>query len=53
MNGVRFPEMTGNFSFRHRVQTGSGAHPTSYQVITRGKTARAWNCPLTSTQRRD
>jgi hypothetical protein len=24
------------FSFRHRVQTGSGAHPDSYQMSARG-----------------
>jgi hypothetical protein len=27
MIGVQFPVGTGNFSLRHRVQTGSGAHP--------------------------
>jgi hypothetical protein len=32
---VRFPEGTGNFSFHHRVQNGSGAHPASYQIGTR------------------
>jgi hypothetical protein len=25
-----FPAGAGNFSLRHRVQTGSGAHPSSY-----------------------
>jgi hypothetical protein len=33
MIGVRFPPGAGNFSLRHRVQTGSGAHPTSYQWV--------------------
>jgi hypothetical protein len=27
---VRFPAGAGNFSFHHRVQNGSGAHPASY-----------------------
>jgi hypothetical protein len=26
----------GNFSFHHHVQTGSGAHPASYPMGTRG-----------------
>jgi hypothetical protein len=30
MIGVRFPAGTGNFSLRHRVQIGPGAHPASY-----------------------
>jgi hypothetical protein len=30
MIGVRFSEGAGNFSLRHRAQTGSGAHPASY-----------------------
>jgi hypothetical protein len=39
-------EGAGNFSFHHRVQTGSGAHPISYPMGTRGslgggKAARA------------
>jgi hypothetical protein len=29
---VRFPGGVGNFSLRHRVQTGSGAHPASYPM---------------------
>jgi hypothetical protein len=29
---VRFPAGAGNFSLHHRVQNGSGAHPTSYPV---------------------
>jgi hypothetical protein len=36
MVGVRFPAGAGNFSLRHRVQTGSGAHPTSYRMGTGG-----------------
>jgi hypothetical protein len=32
---VRIPAEVGNFS-RHRVQTGSGAHPASYPMGTRG-----------------
>jgi hypothetical protein len=31
---VRFPAGAGNFSLRHRVQTGSGAHSASYAVGT-------------------
>jgi len=27
--GVRIPAGVGNFSLRHRVQTGFGAHPAS------------------------
>jgi hypothetical protein len=34
MIGVRFPEGAGNFSLRHRVQTGSGAHPAPYPMGT-------------------
>jgi hypothetical protein len=33
---VQFPEGTGNFSLHHRVQNGSGAHPASYPMGTRG-----------------
>jgi hypothetical protein len=33
---VRFPAGAGNFSFHHRVQNGSGAHPASYPMGTRG-----------------
>jgi hypothetical protein len=33
---VRFPEEAGNFSLHHRVQNGSGAHPASYPMGTRG-----------------
>jgi hypothetical protein len=43
----------GNFSLNHRVQNGSGAHPASYQMGTRGsypggKAAGAWSWPITS-----
>jgi hypothetical protein len=34
MIGVRFPVGPGNFSLRHRVQTGSGVHPASYPMGT-------------------
>jgi hypothetical protein len=33
---VRFPAGAGNFSLHHRVQKGSGAHPASYPIVTRG-----------------
>jgi hypothetical protein len=33
---VRFSAGAGNFSFHHRVQNGSGAHPASYPMGTRG-----------------
>jgi hypothetical protein len=33
---VRFPAGTGNFSLHHRVQNGSGVHPTSYPMGTVG-----------------
>jgi hypothetical protein len=33
---VRSPEGARNLSLRHRVQNGSGAHPTSYPMGTRG-----------------
>jgi hypothetical protein len=53
MNGVRIPAGAGDFSLRHRVQTGSGAHQVSYPVGTGGsfpggKAAGAWSWPLTS-----
>jgi hypothetical protein len=32
MIGVRFAEGAGNFSLRHQVHTGSGAHPASYSM---------------------
>jgi hypothetical protein len=53
LSEVRVPVGTGNFSLHHRVQTGSGAHPASYAVGTRGsfsggKAAEPWSWPLTS-----
>jgi hypothetical protein len=33
---VRFPAGAGNFFLSHRVQNGSGAHPASYRMGTRG-----------------
>jgi hypothetical protein len=50
---VRFLAGAGNFSLHHRVQNGSGAHPASYPMGTRGsfpgdKAAGAWSWPLTS-----
>jgi hypothetical protein len=33
---IRFPAEAVNFSLHHRVQNGSGAHPTSYPMGTRG-----------------
>jgi hypothetical protein len=36
MIGVRFPARAVNFSFRHRVQTGSATHQISYPVVTEG-----------------
>jgi hypothetical protein len=33
---ARFPATDGNFSLRHRVPDGSGAHPASYSMGTRG-----------------
>jgi hypothetical protein len=37
---VRFPAGVGNFSLHHRVQNGSGAHPASYPMGTRGSFPR-------------
>jgi hypothetical protein len=34
-SGVRVPVAAGNFS-HHRIQTGSGIHPSAYPVGTRG-----------------
>jgi hypothetical protein len=31
-SGIRVPAVTGNFSFHHRDQTGSGSHPVSYPM---------------------
>jgi hypothetical protein len=36
LSGVRVPAGAGNFSLHHRIQTGSGAHPASYPMGTRG-----------------
>jgi hypothetical protein len=33
---VRLPGGAGNFCLHHRVQNGSGAHPASYPVGSRG-----------------
>jgi hypothetical protein len=33
---VWFPAGAGNFSLHHRVQNGTGTHPVSYQMGTRG-----------------
>jgi hypothetical protein len=33
---LRFPAGAGNLSLQHRVQNGSGAHPASYPMGTRG-----------------
>jgi hypothetical protein len=33
---IRFSAGAGNFSFHHRVQNGSGAHPASYPMGTKG-----------------
>jgi hypothetical protein len=33
---VRFPAGAGNFSLHHRVQNGSGTHPASYPMGSRG-----------------
>jgi hypothetical protein len=35
-SSVRFSAGAGNFSLHHRVQNGSGAHPVSYPMGTRG-----------------
>jgi hypothetical protein len=32
----RFPVGAGNFSLHHRIHNGSGAHPASYPMVTRG-----------------
>jgi hypothetical protein len=52
MIAIRILATAGNFSLRYRVQTGSGAHPASYPMGTRGsfrggKAAGAWSWPLT------
>jgi hypothetical protein len=33
---VRFPAGARNFSLHHRLQNGSGVHPASYPISTRG-----------------
>jgi hypothetical protein len=53
MIGVRSSVGAGNFSLRHSIQAGSGAHPASYPMRTTGsfpgrKAAGAWSWPLTS-----
>jgi len=53
MTEVRFPVGEGNFSLRHRVQTGSRNHPASCSTSTGGsfswdKPDGACNWPLTS-----
>jgi hypothetical protein len=35
------PAEAGNFSLRHHVQTGSGAHPASYPMCTGGSFPRS------------
>jgi hypothetical protein len=50
---VRFPAGAGNFFLHHRVQNGSGAHPASYPMSTRGtfprsKAAGAWSWQIIS-----
>jgi hypothetical protein len=52
---IRFPAGAGNFSLHLLVQNGSGAHPASYPMGTRGsfpggKVAGAWSWPLTSAE---
>jgi len=49
-SGTRVPAWPGNFSLHHRVQTGSGTHPASCLMSTRGsfsgsKAAGAWSWP--------
>jgi hypothetical protein len=36
VSSFRFPIEAGNFSLHHRVQNGSGAHPATYPMGTRG-----------------
>jgi hypothetical protein len=50
---VRFKSGAGNFSLHHHIRTGSGAHPASYPMGTRGsfrrsKAAGAWSWAITS-----
>jgi hypothetical protein len=53
MNDLYWPRGYWNFSLHHRIQNGSGAHPASYTMGTRGsfpggKAAGAWSWPLAS-----
>jgi len=36
-SGVQVPTRAGNFTVQHRIQTGSGAHPATYPMGTRGR----------------
>jgi hypothetical protein len=50
---VRYPAGAGNFCLHHRVQNGSGAHPASYPMGTRGSFPRgkaADNSPPSSAE---
>jgi hypothetical protein len=52
-SGVRVPAGAQNLSLHHRVHNGSGAHPASYPMGTRGffpgsKATGAWSWPPTS-----
>jgi hypothetical protein len=40
MIAVRIPAGAGNYSLRHRVQTGTGANPAPYPLGTRGSFPR-------------
>jgi hypothetical protein len=53
MRSILILQEAGNFSLHYRVQNGSGVHPASYPIGTRGsfsggKAAEAWSWPLTS-----
>jgi hypothetical protein len=50
--GIRVLAEDGNFSLHHRVQTGSGAHPASYPMGTRGSFAgsKAGHSPPSSAE---
>jgi hypothetical protein len=50
---ARFPAGAVTFSLHHRVQNGSGAHPASYSMDTKGyfpggKAAGTWSWSLIS-----
>jgi hypothetical protein len=52
-SGVWVLARVGNFSLHCHIQTGSGSHPTSCPMVTRGslpggKAAGVWSWPLTS-----